>query len=211
LPAAVEPQAVATPVPPTPAGEPPPLASRLRLPFPVPVPHTYNVYEVSAEGAPFGTAPGDMPRPLNPQPLGVLTFTDPRMSFGVERCYAVRTVEVAGQVTMESAPSPPACVTPRDTFAPAAPRGLAAVGGEGAINLIWEPNAEADLAGYVVLRGEVGGGALAPLVETPIAETTYRDATVRPGVRYVYAVVAVDKATPGNVSGESNRVEETAR
>ena len=38
--------------------------------------------------------------------------------------------------------------------------------------------------------------------------TTYRDETVKPGVRYIYAVVAVDKA--GNRSAESNRVEETA-
>jgi hypothetical protein len=30
-------------------------------------------------------------------------------------------------------------------------------------------------------------------------------------VRYVYAIVAVDSATPQNVSVESNRVEETAR
>ena len=34
---------------------------------------------------------------------------------------------------------------------------------------------------------------------------------VRSGKRYVYAVVALDNATPQNVSGESNRVEETAR
>ncbi len=42
----------------------------------------------------------------------------------------------------------------------------------------------------------------------PIEDTTFRDG-VRPGVHYVYAVRAVDKA--GNVSPFSNRVEETAR
>ena len=42
-------------------------------------------------------------------------------------------------------------------------------------------------------------------------QTTYRDTTVRPGVRYVYVVVAVDTADPQNVSGQSNRAEETAR
>jgi hypothetical protein len=30
-------------------------------------------------------------------------------------------------------------------------------------------------------------------------------------VRYVYAIVAVDRATPPNTSAQSNRVEETAR
>ena len=35
--------------------------------------------------------------------------------------------------------------------------------------------------------------------------------TVKPGVRYVYAIVAVDRAVPPNRSALSARVEETAR
>jgi fibronectin type 3 domain-containing protein len=98
-----------------------------------------------------------------------------------------------------------------DTFAPAAPRSLAAVAGEGSISLIWEANSESDLMGYVVLRGEAGDATLKPLTATPIKETTYRDETARPGVRYAYAVQAVDAYKPANVSAESNRVQETAR
>jgi hypothetical protein len=49
------------------------------------------------------------------------------------------------------------------------------------------------------------------LTREPIKETTYRDTTARRGVRYVYAVVAVDRSTPPNRSAESNHVEETAR
>ena len=107
--------------------------------------------------------------------------------------------------------SPVTCVTPKDTFPPAAPKSLAAVAGPGAISLIWDANEEADLAGYVVLRGEAPGAELRAITSEPIRETTYRDTTVQPGVRYVYAVVAVDRATPQNVSAQSNRVEETAR
>jgi fibronectin type 3 domain-containing protein len=78
------------------------------------------------------------------------------------------------------------------------------------INLIWEPSSAADLAGYLVLRADAAAGAaLAPLMKEPIAATTYADTAVQPGVRYIYAVVAVDKA--GNRSAESNRQEETAR
>ena len=62
-----------------------------------------------------------------------------------------------------------------------------------------------------MLRGEAGSGTLTAVTTAPVKETTYRDTDVRPGVRYVYAVVAVDTATPQNVSVESNRVEETAR
>ena len=38
-----------------------------------------------------------------------------------------------------------------------------------------------------------------------------KDATAKAGVRYTYAVVAVDNAAPANRSKESNRVEETGR
>jgi fibronectin type 3 domain-containing protein len=74
--------------------------------------------------------------------------------------------------------------------------------------LIWEANAESDLAGYLVLRAE-GSGALTPLMPRPIRETTFRDTTVRPGQTYAYVVVAVD--TAHNRSAASNRVQETAR
>jgi hypothetical protein len=178
---------------------------RSRMTVPAPIPHTYNVYERPAEGAPVS-----LPKPINPQPLPAPAFADGRIVFGASRCYEVRTVEASGRVTVESPPSPPVCVTMIDTFPPAAPRGLAAVGSEGAINLIWEPNEEPDLAGYLVLRGEAGG-TLTSLTPDPIAETTFRDAAITAGVRYVYAVVAVDRAVPRNVSPESNRVEETAR
>jgi fibronectin type 3 domain-containing protein len=107
--------------------------------------------------------------------------------------------------------SPITCVTPRDTFAPAAPKQLAAIGSAGIINLIWEPNSEPDLAGYIVLRGDAPGDKLQALTPAPISATNYRDTDVKPGVRYVYAVVAVDKAEPPNVSVQSNRAEETAR
>ena len=53
---------------------------------------------------------------------------------------------------------------------------------------------EPDIAGYTVLRADAPGDTLRPLTPSPIRESTFRDTTVRPGARYVYAVVAVDKA-----------------
>ena len=49
------------------------------------------------------------------------------------------------------------------------------------------------------------------MTSAPIMDTTYRDEAVRPGARYTYAVVAVDRSEPANQSAESNRVEETGR
>ncbi len=168
--------------------------------------HTYRVYQLPAADVPPPPGTG----PLNPTPLESTTFVDPRMEFGVSRCYAVRSVERRGGVTIESPLSPSTCVTATDTYPPPAPTGLVAVGSGGGVSLIWEPVTAPDLAGYLVLRG-VEGEALRPITANPVAETTYRDTTTEPGVMYIYAVVAVDKATPANASPESNRVRESAR
>jgi len=97
-------------------------------------------------------------------------------------------------------------------FPPAPPAGVAAVPSEGGISLIWEPNSELDLGGYLVLRGEPGDATLGQLTAAPIAEARFRDTTVQPGTRYIYAVVAVDTRLPlPNVSAASVPVEETAR
>jgi hypothetical protein len=175
----------------------------------------YAVYEVAPPHlTPAPSEPGvvpPLPRKLTPQPLATTTWRDSAVEVGTERCYAVRTVETRGTSVIESEPSPVLCISPTDTFPPKAPTNLAAVASEGAISLIWEANTEADLAGYIVLRGEAPGATLAPLMTEPMKDTTYRDTTTKAGVRYVYTVVAVDTATPQNVSTQSNRVEETAR
>jgi hypothetical protein len=167
-----------------------------------PAASAYNVYETK-DGV-------DGASPLNASPLKTPPFTDARLAFGVERCYVVRALSGADTAFVESESSDPACVTPRDTFAPAAPTGLTVVGGEGVISLIWDANSEPDLGGYLVLRGEAPGEKLTRLTPDPIRDTTFRDENVKPGVRYVYAVVAVDTATPPNVSPQA-RVEEIAR
>jgi hypothetical protein len=123
----------------------------------------------------------------------------------------VRPLDQVFGVTVIGPPSPRTCVTPQDTFPPVAPKSLQAIAGSGVINLIWDANAETDLAGYIVLRGEAPGDTLQAITQAPVTTTTYRDETVRPGTRYVYAVVAVDRAVPQNVSPQSNRAEETAR
>jgi hypothetical protein len=167
-----------------------------------PAADAYNVYETK-DGVDGAT-------PLNPAPVKEPPFSDARLAFGVERCYVVRALSGGAGALVESDNSAPACVTPRDTFAPATPTGLTVVGGEGVVSLIWDANTEPDLAGYLVLRGEAPGEKLTRLTPDPIRDTTFRDETVKPGVRYVYAVVAVDTATPPNVSAQA-RVEEIAR
>ena len=186
-----------------------------------PSPTRYNVYDVTPGGAavadPASVAippgepppPTDVPTPLNPEALSSLAFTLDPVWFGTERCFVVRPVDQVAGVAIDGPASPPVCVTPVDTFPPAAPQSVAAVASAGAISLIWDTNEETDLEGYLVLRGPAPGDTLRALTPSPIAETTFRDDTVDGGVRYVYVVVAVDAA--GNLSAQSARVEETAR
>ncbi len=156
----------------------------------------YNLYD------------GTTGQKLNPQPVKENGYEDTRMDWGTTRCYIVRAVEVVARLPLESEATGPECTMLVDTFPPAQPRGLKSVTTAGAINLIWEANTEPDLAGYHVLRAEGPSWEFARLTKMPVAETTFFD-TVKPGVRYLYKVEAVDKA--GNVSKASDQIEETAR
>lgn len=162
----------------------------------------------SARGA-GSRASGDvLETRLTKEPLVETSYSDARITWGDQRCYAVRAVEMIDALSVESDERPATCVTLKDTFPPAPPKGLSGVASDGAISLIWEPSAEKDLAGYLVLRAPAPSSTLEPVTLEPIPATNFED-KVQAGVRYVYAIVAVDKA--GNRSAPSNRLEETAR
>jgi hypothetical protein len=194
--------------------QPPPPPADAAVP---PGPTAYNVYRELAPD-PLALPPSSdtpmwgtvVPLPVNPAPLAATSASD-EIEFGRVRCYTVRAIRGTAPPVV-SEPSSPVCVTPIDVYAPVAPAGLAAVPSEGGISLIWEPNSEIDLGGYLVLRGEPGDATLRQLTHTPVVEARYRDTDVRPGTRYVYAVVALDTQLPlPNASDVSERVEETAR
>ena len=184
-----------------------------------PGPTRYNIYRDLAPDplvlppATVTRPPGTIvaARPLTPAPIETLTFTD-AVEFDRARCYVVRGVRGTGAGAVEGAASARRCVTPVDVFAPAPPTSLSTVAGDGSISLIWEPSADDDVAGYLVLRGAPTDATLQPLTAVPVVETQFTDTAVMPGARYVYAVVAVDSRVPlPNLSEESRRVEETAR
>lgn len=178
--------------------------------LPPPPPLRYQVYDVT-DPPPAG-APR-VPEPLQRSPRRRTSYVNRNVTFGVERCFAVRAVAAIGDLDVRSEPSASTCVEFVDTFPPAAPTGLVAVAGGGVVSLAWTANEEGDVAGYRVLRGR-GPDPDAPLdllTAEPIAATTYRDAAVEAGVSYVYAVQAVDDAEPPNVGLPSERVVEQAR
>lgn len=97
--------------------------------------------------------------------------------------------------------------TPIDTTPPAAPTGLAAVAGDGTVDLDWADNGEGDLAGYHVYRSLASGGPYSALTGSPLATSAFSDTSVSNGTTYHYVVTAVD--TSGNESGDSGEASAT--
>jgi hypothetical protein len=97
-----------------------------------------------------------------------------------------------------------------DVFPPGVPAELQAVfsgpGQSPAIDLVWAPVADLDLAGYNVYRHEAGGVAV-KLNRDPVKTPAYRDGNVAAGKSYLYAVSAVD--VRGNESARSEEARET--
>ncbi len=151
------------------------------------------IYESTPDGV-------EASAPIEPTPISTGTWSTP-VIFGVERCFTIRQVQVDAGVSTESAPAGPICLTAKDEYPPATPTGLVGVSDTGRVILSWTAVATTDLAGYHVLRGEGPGATLQPLTTTLVSATDFVDTTVRPGVEYIYAVVAVDRA--GNRSEPS--------
>ena len=163
----------------------------------------FRVYQTDANGKEKDG------RPLNDTPLKTASFEMP-VVFDQPTCLDVRAVDLHGTASVES-DEVHACQTPHDIFPPPVPANLNGLPDNGAIDLRWDPVTAADLAGYLVLRGEGSGDTLQQLTPAPLTATTYVDSTVRSGVTYVYVVVAVDKATPPNRSEHSNTYSVTIR
>lgn len=190
----------------------PPAQSEGALP---PGPTRYNVYrEIVLEPAPppVPNAVALPAPPLNQAPIDGFTYSDPLQVDGRRRCYSVTAVRGTGDAAVEGRRSERYCFDAVDTFAPPRPGGLEPVPAEGEIALVWEASTAPDVRGYIVLRGEVGSDVLTSITSEAVPEPRFIDRDVRPGVRYVYAVKAIDSRLPApNQSAESERVEVTAR
>lgn len=130
------------------------------------------------------------------------------------RAQRVIQVTANGQTQELDGPlSEPVRVGVLDVFPPAVPSGLAAIAiigenGDGpAIDLSWQPDTEADLAGYIVYRREESGSWERITAARPIVGPAFHDARVQAGRSYSYVVTAIDLG--GHESGRSGEVEET--
>ena len=173
----------------SPGVSPSPTASPRPSPSPSATPNPpargFLLYRRSDPGGSYGG-------PIRSEPFTTNAFEDKAVSLGQRWCYVVGTV-VSTEPVAESARSNEACVSVRDIVAPAAPSGVAAVGGPEGVEVSWSPSTEADLASYRLYR-EVPGRRRERVGEVAPPETSLRDATATPGTRYTYSVTAVDRA-----------------
>jgi hypothetical protein len=73
---------------------------------------------------------------------------------------------------------------------PAVPRGVYSITGDEEVVLSWYPNAENDLDGYLIYRGDSENGTYYQIAETGLVE--YVDRNLTNGRTYYYAVSAID-------------------
>ncbi len=147
-----------------------------------------------------------------------LSLTDSSIEWEQTYYYHVEAVTVLSgedaadhkRIEIEGDDSAEVKVFAHDVFPPAVPAELQAVfsgpGQSPAIDLVWAPVADLDLAGYNVYRHEAGGAA-EKLNRDPVKTPAYRDGNVAAGKSYSYAVSAVD--VRGNESARSEEAGET--
>jgi hypothetical protein len=117
------------------------------------------------------------------------------------------------EIELDGPLSPPVRIDAQNVFAPAVPLALAAVAVPGengtahaqepSIDLSWQPDNDADLAGYIVYRREAGQPDSAwqrVSPQEPVAGSGFHDPTVKVGHTYEYAVTAI-----GQNSRESDK------
>jgi hypothetical protein len=132
-------------------------------------------------------------------------YVDRGTEYGKPVRYQVQALTTSGAADVESDLSAEVTFTPQDIVPPAVPTGLTAVATTNTVELTWDRNAEADLAGYRIYRAAPDGQPelLAETKEIP----SYTDRKVESGKQYRYAVAAVKKS--GMASAQSPAVEAT--
>jgi hypothetical protein len=209
-----------------------PTTTKASQPKPAPKPASKPIFKPSPKSTAKPSPKPSQPAPSTPTDVKLQTprpATDPggtidrTAQFGETYQYTaqrVRTASIAGHaLQLRSSISQPVVLALKDTFPPQPPTGLAAVpGGADAahtsIDLSWEPDTDADLAGYIVYRqpADATGAFTGPAIRlnaTPIPSPAYSDQTAIIGQNYAYRVTAVD--TVGNESAPSADVQEKLR
>ncbi len=178
-----------------------------------PAKHTQGLLEAPAEPAELNLLVEAPARPRAPLD-GALDKSIRQGQRYEYRLQRITRLTVDGKtLELASAPSAPLQVDALDVFPPDTPTAVAAVailsesGGEPAIDLSWQPVADADLAGYALYRREGEGPWLRISPPQPLVPPAFHDGHVQAGHAYIYAVTAIDQG--GHESPRSVEARET--
>jgi len=173
---------------------------------------SYRMFRADAETGAAGAAEGKFLPPVLLGATPATTYRDAQAEFGKRYLYSVRAVAQFDAESVESEPSVPADVQPRDIFPPAAPLNVVAIAvpasadAPAALELSWSFSPETDVAGYHVYRSEQLGTTAQRITRDLLFAPSFRDTSVAPGRRYTYWITAVDRQ--GNESPHSTPVSE---
>lgn len=133
-------------------------------------------------------------------------FTDTAIDVGGMNFYIVSAVDTAGNLIS----STPAYVVVPDNIPPVAPVGLrGSISEKGGVQLIWQPNPEKDIKGYIVYSANQADHPFAPESALVIDTVFYDTVTMNTLTKHVYfKITAIDKS--GN-AGEFSEILELKR
>ncbi|MBN1766242.1 MAG: hypothetical protein JW860_13360 [Sedimentisphaerales bacterium] len=155
----------------------------------------YNVYRSTTSGSGYSQLNGSL--------LSSSDYTDNSVTNGTTYYYVITAVDTSDN---ESGYSNEDSATPAAPTPPAAPTGLAAMAGDGSVDLDWNDNSEPDLSHYNMYRSTTSGSGYSQIA-TDVSGSSYDDNTAANGTTYYYVVTAVD--TEDSESGFSNEASAT--
>ena len=170
----------------------------------------YRLYRSSIPGQPKETPVlvAEIPGGEKIEPVDISFAWEQHYAYRITTATTLLSSSGTPVATVEGDDSEPIQIFTHDIFPPAAPTALEAVFSgleqQRFIDLTWNANGEADLAGYNVYRREEGAEAVkinTDLIKTP----AFRDANVVAGHTYFYSISAMDLR-----NNESQRSGETS-
>ncbi|MEW5975154.1 MAG: hypothetical protein AB1898_05030 [Acidobacteriota bacterium] len=147
-------------------------------------PSHYHVYRSELPGA-------RVRQKLTPAPIDESKFLDTTIVLGKTYYYIVRPVTHTPSGWVEGPESGEEEVTNVDVYPPKAPQEPTAISNGQAVSLVWVPNTEPDIAGYLVFRSSEEG-SYQRLTPDLITTASYLDKSVEAGKIYTYRIRAVD-------------------
>ncbi len=137
------------------------------------------------------------------EPLKGTSYVDRQVANGQKYFYAVQTMTTYKGALAEGGVSKEVAVTPVDLTPPPAPTGVAAVKTDEGIKIFWDKSETDGIGEYRIYRRAADQDKYELLARVEPKYTIYVDAKAVEGIRYYYAVTAVDEAASANESQKS--------